>query len=161
MDATPGGSPGLSSPVACDHRPVRDLVDSKAPSVLCSSVGTQGGGGGCIPPALGQSSGICLPFHSHHEESSSQTESLSQLQSCPDRPLLASKGMVSRSTGTSIRHSNRTTQTSRSAVTTAFPSVSRKSPYASSDCERDPRVGIPEEGVEVRWEALAPEGLER
>ena len=51
-----------------------------------------------------------------------------------DRPLLASKGMVSRSTGTSIRHSNRTTQTSRSAATTVFPSVSRKSPYASSDC---------------------------
>ena len=51
-----------------------------------------------------------------------------------DRPLLASKGMVSRSTGTSIRHSNRTTQTSRSAATTAFPSVAQKSPYASSDC---------------------------
>ena len=49
-------------------------------------------------------------------------------------PLLASKGMVSRSAGTSIRHSNRTTQPSRSAATTAFPSVSRKSPYASSDC---------------------------
>ena len=42
--------------------------------------------------------------------------------------------MVSRSAGTSIRLSNRTTQTSRSAATTAFPSVSRKSPYASSDC---------------------------
>ena len=49
-------------------------------------------------------------------------------------PLLASKGMVSRSAGTSIRHSNRTTQTSRSTATTAFPSVSWKSPYASSDC---------------------------
>ena len=49
-------------------------------------------------------------------------------------PFLASKGMVSRSTETSIRHSNRTTQTSRSAATTTFPSVSRKSPYASSDC---------------------------
>ena len=77
---------------------------------------------------------ICLPSHSHHKESSSQTESLSQLRSHSDRPLLASKGMVSRSTGTSIRHSNRTTQTSRSAATTAFPSVSRKSPYASRDC---------------------------
>ena len=38
------------------------------------------------------------------------------------------------STGPSIRHSNRTTLTSRSAATTTFPSVSRKSPYASSDC---------------------------
>ena len=60
MDATPGGSPGPSSPVAGDHRPVHDLADSKTPSVLCSSVGTQGSGGRCIPPALGQPSGICL-----------------------------------------------------------------------------------------------------
>ena len=134
MDATPGGSPRSSPPVAGDHRPVRDLADSKAPSVLCSSVGTQGSGGRCIPPALGQPPGVCLPSHSHHKESSSQTESLSPLRSHPDHPLLASKGMVSRSTGTSIRHSNRTTQTSRSAATTAFPSVARKSPYASSDC---------------------------
>ena len=134
MDATPGGGPRSSPPVAGDHRPVHNLADGKAPSVLCSSVGTQGSGGGCIPPALGQPPGVCLPSHSHHKESSSQTESLSPLRSHPDRPLLASKGMVSRSTGTSIRHSNRTTQTSRSAATTAFPSVSRKPPYASSDC---------------------------
>ena len=120
--------------MAGDHRPVRDFSDSKAPSVLCSSVGTQCSRGGCIPPALGQSSGICLSSHSHHKESSSQTESLSQLRSDSHRPLLASKRMVSRSAGTSIRHSNRTTQTSRSAATTAFPSVSRKSPYALSDC---------------------------
>ena len=134
VDTTPGGGPGSSPPVASDHRPFRDFADSKAPSVLCSSVGTQSSGGGCITPALGQSSGICLSSHSHHKESSSQTESLSQLQSDSHRPLLASKRMVSRSAGTSIRHSNRTTQTSRSAATTAFPSVSRKSPYASSDC---------------------------
>ena len=134
MDATPGGGPRSSPPVAGDRRPVRDLTDSKAPSVLCSSVGTQSSRGRCIPPALGQPSGICLSSHSHHKESSSQTESLSQLRSDSNRPLLASKGMVSRSAGTSIRHSNRTTQMSRSAATTAFPSVSRKSPYASSDC---------------------------
>ena len=52
----------------------------------------------------------------------------------PDRPLLASKRMVSSPTRPSIRHSNRTALTSRSAATTAFPSVSWKSPYASSDC---------------------------
>ena len=127
MDATPGGGP-RSPPVAGDHRPVRDLADSKASSVLCSSVGTQSSEGRCIPPALGQSSGICLSSPSHHKEGSSQTESLSQLRSDSTRPLLASKGMVSRSAGTSIGHSNRTTQTLRSAATTAFPSVSRKSP---------------------------------
>ena len=41
MDATPGGGPGSPPPVAGVHRPVDDLADSKAPSVLCSSVGTQ------------------------------------------------------------------------------------------------------------------------
>ena len=60
MDATPGGSPG-SSPVAGDHRPLCDLADSKAPSVLCSSVGTQGSGGGCIPPALGHLQAYAFP----------------------------------------------------------------------------------------------------
>ena len=61
MDATPGGSPGSSSPVAGDHRPVRDIADSKAPSVLCSSVGTQGSGGRCIPPALGHLQAYAFP----------------------------------------------------------------------------------------------------
>ena len=84
--------------------------------------------------SLGKPPGICLPSHSHHNESSSQTESLSHLRSHPDRPLLASKRMVSSSTGPSIRHSNRTTLTSRFAATTAFPSVSRQSPFASSGC---------------------------
>ena len=120
MDATPGGSLGPSSPVAGDHRPVRYIAVSKAPCVLCSSVGTPGSGGRCIPLALGQPPGICLPAHCHHNESSSQTESLSHMRSHPDRPLLASKRMVSSSTGLSIRHSNRTTLTSRSAATPHF-----------------------------------------
>ena len=86
MDATPGDGPRSSPPVAGDYRPVRDLADSKAPSVLCSSVGTQSSEGRCIPPALGQSSGICLSSHSYHKESSFQTESLSQLRSDSSRP---------------------------------------------------------------------------
>ena len=134
VDTPLGGGPGSSPPVAGNHRPVRDFSDSKAPSVLCFSVGTQSNGGGCIPPALGQSSGVCFSSHSLHSESSSPTESISQLRSDSHCPLLASMRMFSRSAGTSIRHSNRTAQMSRSAATTAFPSVSRKSPYASSDC---------------------------
>ena len=61
MDATPGGSPGPSSPVAGDHRPVRKIADSKAPSALCSSVGTQGSGGRCIPPAFGRLRAYAFP----------------------------------------------------------------------------------------------------
>ena len=81
MDTTPAGGPGSPSPVAGDHRPVCDLADGKAPSVLCPSVGTQGNGSGCIPPTLGHPPGVCLPSNSHHKESSSQTESLSLLRS--------------------------------------------------------------------------------
>ena len=116
VDTTPTGGPGSPSPVAGDHRPVCNLADGKTPSVLCPSVGTQGNRGRCIPPTLGQPPGVCLPSDSHHKESSSQTESLSPLRAHPDRPLLASKRMVSRSSGISIRHSNRTTQTPRSAA---------------------------------------------
>ena len=87
-----------------------------------------------MPPALGHSPDICLPGHYPHNESSSQTESLSHLRSHPDRPPFGLKRMVSSSTGPSFRHSNGTTLTSRSAATTAFPSVSRQSPVASSDC---------------------------
>ena len=49
-------------------------------------------------------------------------------------PFLASKGVVSRSSGAPVRHSNRATQMLRSAAATAFPLVSRKSPNASADC---------------------------
>ena len=81
MDSTPGGGPRSSPPVTGDHRAVCDFADSKAPSVLCYSMGTQRSGGRCIPPALGQPSGVCLSSHTYLKESSSQTESLSQLQS--------------------------------------------------------------------------------
>ena len=129
MDATPGGSPGSSSPVAGDHRPLCDLANSKAPSVLCSSVGTQGSRGRCIPPAFGRLQAYACP------PIAIITRVLLKLRaSHPDRPLLASKRMVSSSTGPPIRHFNRTTLTSRSVETTAFPSVSRQSPFVSSDC---------------------------
>ena len=134
VDATPIGGPGSSPPVAGDHRPVCNLADGKAPSVLCPSGETQGDGGRCISPNLGQPAGIRLPSNRHQKESSSQTENLSPLRSNTDRTLLASKGVVSRSSGAPVRHSNRATQTSRSAAATAFPSVSRKSPNASADC---------------------------
>ena len=84
--------------------------------------------------SLGTPPGICLPSQCHHKKSYSQLESLSQLRFHHDPPLLASTRMVSRSTGPSLGHYSKTTQTSRSAATTAFPSVSRQSPFASSGC---------------------------
>ena len=68
------------------------------------------------------------------KKSYSQLESLSQLRFHLDLPLLASTRRVSRSTGPSLGHYNKPTQTLRSAATTTFPSVSRQSPFASSGC---------------------------
>ena len=99
-------------------------LTARLPVFIAPAWEPKAAGGGCIPPALGQSSGVCLSSHSHHKESSSQTENLSRLRSDSYRPLLASKRMVSRSAGTSIRHSNRTTQTSRSATTIGFTKIS-------------------------------------
>ena len=84
--------------------------------------------------SLGTPPGICLPSQCRLKKSYSQLESLSQLRFHHDLPLLASTRRVSRSTGPSLGHCNKTTQTSRSAATTAFPSVSRQSPFASSGC---------------------------
>ena len=122
---TPGGGPGPSSSVAGDHSPIRYAAVSKAPCVLCYSVAFLQPWG--LPPD------ICLPTHYHHNECSSQTEGLSHLRSHPDRPPFALKRMVSSSAGPSPRHSNGTALTSRSAAPTAFPSVSRRSPFSSSD----------------------------
>ena len=134
MDATPGGSPGSSSPVAGDHKPLCDLADSKAPSVPCSSVGTQGSGGRCVPPALGRLQAYAFP------PIAIITRVLLKLRASHicDLTLIApfspQREWFSSSTGPSIRDFNRTTLTSRSAATTAFPSVSRQSPFASSGC---------------------------
>ena len=133
MGSPPGCCSGTSS-MASNHRPFCDVPHSKAPSVLHSVDRPQGSGSRCPSPILGRSSGVCLPSNSHHREGSTQTEDVSELRSYTDRPLLASKKLVSRSSGTSVRRSNRTTQTSRSSTSTAFSSISRKSPYASSDC---------------------------
>ena len=50
-----------------------------------------------------------------------------------DRPPFGLKRMVSSSAGPSPTLSNGTTLTSRSTAPTAFPSVSRRSPFSSSD----------------------------
>ena len=134
MGSPPGSCSGTSSSMASNHRPFCDVPHCEAPSVLRSVDRPQGSGSRCPSPTLGRSSSVCLPSNSHHREGSTQTEGVSELRSNTDRPLLASKRLVSRSSGTSVRRSNRTTQTSGSSTSTAFSSISRKSPYASSDC---------------------------
>ena len=122
---TPGGGPGPSSPVASDHSPVRYAAVSKAPCVLCYSVAF------CQPwdylrtyafPSVTLITRVLLKLRASH------TCDLTLIA-----PPFGLKRMVSSSAGPSPRHSNGTTPTSRSAAPTAFPSVSRRSPFSSSD----------------------------
>ena len=126
MDATPGGSPAPSSPVAGDHRPVRFIAVSKAPCVLCSSVAFLQPWDNlqayAFPP-IAIMARVFLKLRASH------TCDLTLIA-----PFLASIRLVSSYTGPSIRNSNGITLTSRFAATTAFPSVSRQSPFALSDC---------------------------
>ena len=128
MDATPGGSPRSSPPVAGDHRPIPDLADSKASTVLCCS------GGRCIPPALGHLQAYAFPPIAIIRRVLLELRASHNCDLTLIVPFWPQRDWFSRSTGTSIRFSNSTTQMSRSAATTAFPSVSRKSPFDSSDC---------------------------
>ena len=121
---TPGGGPGPSSPVASDHSPVCYTAVSKAPCALCYSMAFLQPwdyfGRYAFPPITLITS-VLLKLR------------LSHLRSHPDRPPFGLKRMVSSSAGPSPRHSNGITLMSRSAATTAFPSVSRRSPFSSSD----------------------------
>ena len=134
VDTAPTGGPGSPSPVAGDHRPFSSLADGKTTSVLCPSVGTQGNGSRCIPPTWDNLQAYAFPPIAIIRIALLKLRASHHCDLTLIAPFWPQKGRVSRSSGTSIRHSNRTTQTSRSAATTAFPSVSRKSPNASSDC---------------------------
>ena len=117
---TPGGGPGPSSPVASDHCPIRYAAVSKPRCVLCYSLAFLQPWGYprtyAFPPITLIPS-VLLKLRASH----------------PDRPPFGLKRMVSSSAGPSPRDSNGTTLTSRSAAPTAFPSVSRRSPFSSSD----------------------------
>ena len=122
---TPGGGPGPSSPVASDHSPVRYTAVSRAPCVLCYSV--------AFLQPWDYLRTYAFPPITFITSVLLKTEGLSHLRSHPDRLPFGLERMVSSSAGPSPRHSNGTTLTLRSAAPTAFPSVSRRSPFSSSD----------------------------
>ena len=134
MDPSPGGSRSAGPQVASSNRSLCNLPDSKASSVLLSSLRSAGGGDGCPSPALGRPPSLCLSSDRHHKESASQTEVLEELRVDSHSYVLASEGLVPRSSGTIIRHSRHTVKSKRSSKTAPLPPVPPKSAYASADC---------------------------
>ena len=134
MDPSPGGSRSAGPQVASDDRSLCDLPDSEAPSLLLSSLRSAGGRDGCPSPALGRSPSLRLSSDRHHKESTSQTEVIEELRVDSHSSVLASEGLVPRSSGTIIRRSHHTVRSKRSSKTAPLPPVPPKSAYASADC---------------------------
>ena len=134
MDPSPGGSRSAGPQMASSDRSVCNLPDSEASSVFLSSLRSAGGGDGCSSLALGRSPSLCLSSDRHHKESSSQTEVLEELRVDSHSSVLASEGLVPRSSGTIVRRSRHTVKSKRSSKTAPLPPIPSKSAYASADC---------------------------
>ena len=83
---------------------------------------------------LGRSPSLRLSSDRHHKESASQTEVLEELRVDSHSSVLASEGLVPRSSGTIIRRSRHTVRSKRSSKTAPLPPVPPKLAYASADC---------------------------
>ena len=134
MDPSPGGSGSAGTRMASSNRSVCNLPDSEASSVFLTSLRSAGSGDGCSSPALGRSPSLCLSSDRHHKESSSQTEVLEELRVDSHSSVLASEGLVPRSSGTIVRRSRHTVKSKRSSKTAPLPPIPPKSAYASADC---------------------------
>ena len=134
MDPSPGGSGSAGPQMASSNRSVCNLPDSEASSVFLTSLRSAGSGDGCSSPALGRSPSLCLSSDRHHKESSSQTEVLEELRVDSHSSVLASEGLVPRSSGTIVRRSRHTVKSKRSSKTAPLPPIPPKSAYASADC---------------------------
>ena len=119
--------------MASNNRSLCDLPDSKASSVLISSLRSAGSGDGCPSPILGRSPSLRLSSDRHHKESASQTEVLEELRIDSHSSVLASEGLVPRSSETIIRRSRHTVRSKRSYKTAPLPPIPPKSAYASAD----------------------------
>ena len=115
-------------------RSLRDFTDGKASSVLFASLRSAGSGDGCPSPVLGRSPSLHLSSDRHHKESASQTEVLEELRVDSHSSVLASEGLVPRSSGTIIRRSRHTVRSKRSSKTAPLPPILPKPAYASADC---------------------------
>ena len=131
MDPSPGGSRSAGPQVASSDRSLCNLPDSEAPSLLLSGLRSAGGRDGCPSPALGRSPSLRLSSDRHHKESASQTEVIEELRVDSHSSVLASEGLVPKSSGTIIRRSHHTVRSKRSSKTAPVPP---KSAYASADC---------------------------
>ena len=134
VDTTPTGGPGSPSPVAGDHNLFPASLTARLPVFFAPAWEPKATGVDAFPQPWDNLQAYAFPPTAIVRRVLLKLRASHHCDLALIAPFWPQREGFSRSSGTSIRHSNRTTQTSRSAATTAFPSVSRKSPNASSDC---------------------------
>ena len=125
---------GPPSPVACDHRLVRDGSQPPSSCLLFPDGRSSVGGHGCDDAAVGWSSGLRLSSLPHSPASHREGPAVSGAGTHIGGSLLASAPVVSGSSGASGGCSGVPSTLEGSTQTAPLPSFSPEPPRASSDC---------------------------
>ena len=143
VDSPHGCLPGAFLPLASDGGFVRHLPQPSTPGVLCAHGGPPVGGGRCIDPILGSSSGLCLPSLRPYPEGTFQGSRLPQSGADPCGSLLATLALVSGPPRSSSGGPSPSASTSGSSPYAPLPSGSPEPPRAEADwvshCQRSAR----------------------
>ena len=143
VDSPHGCLPGAFPLLAGDGGFVRHLPQPSPPGVLFAHGRSPSGGGRCIDPILGSSSGLCLPSFRPYPEGAFQSSRLPQSGADPCGSLLAAPALVSGPPRSSSGGPSPSASTSGSSPSAPLPSVPPEHPCAGADsfshCQRSAR----------------------
>ena len=134
MNSAPGGLRLASQEVADDHRSFCVLSVSLLWCLFCCGVRSHGCGYGCHALVMGFSSGVRFSSFCHDSSGSGETEVVARRGSHSDSVLLASEGVVSRSSRSSPGAPSVSSREVGSAAPASRKKVPPKPPSASASC---------------------------
>ena len=134
MDSPSRSSRRTASQVASDDRPFRDLPKFPSSNLLLPDVRPTKCRNRRLPSDVVESSGLCFSASSNSQEGSQQVHDLTELPANIDRPLLATKRVVSRSSDALSKQASGPSRKTRPFKATTFSSVPSQSPKLETSC---------------------------
>ena len=129
-----GGGSGSASPLACHHRPFRDVPQSWATGVLLADGRSAVSWHGCHASVVGRPSGLCLSTFRPHSACSGKGLAFSGSGADAGGSFLASAPLVPGPSGASAGDSLLPATKEGSSQTTPFPPLPPEPVRASADC---------------------------
>ena len=134
VDPLPGNSRSDNEKMASNNRFIRNIPQPSTTSLFCTPPRPNERRNRFPPTELGESSRLCLPSLSTHQESIEQIQADQGVPSDVDSPVLASEGVVPRYAGVTGGTTTSTTNAERSTQTTSFPQIPSEPPRATASC---------------------------